>query len=809
MKDQLYLVWQYIKHGKLKTFFTLCVFVMAVSLMASLIFLKTSNDTFIQQQETYGSGDYQLSVDVVNRSSIYIDEALIEDSIAVYDYAVSPQTNGSYILLRNVTEHTNIQGFRIWSGSFPKAEGDVLISREYSKNHGLQLQDNFTIETGNRFLNQSNVNAETDYSNDEKYVKASSITLHVTGIYEPEITTNSVAIQDEMILYYPHIGNTGMEYIKLKPAAADSWDQIKNNPLLNINTHGEDLLLHSAPDNPIGTVLTFISFITIVLLVLLISNILSVTIKERSRQLGVLRTIGATKLQLVSFTMTEVFLYAVVAIPIGIGIAVGISLFLLKKMTELTSVSEWLPFTYRLVIDYRELAAICILILFIAAAACLLALYPAIKATPISLIKETQGNKKIKGKSYYFTEHLFGIEGMIGKCYHKQNKRGKFTTLMALTISFILLFTGAITMRMLASSYQNEADKVSVFFKNINTADQYDTILKLKDQCIADNNLEDYSFKSSLILNNIGVSDDQFNTDALAVINKGSLSLQIVALDNGTHLFNDNKQAILRDNVTVENEKGESGVYSYFDSSISEFTFQYPYVRDRNSIFLSFTLIPDEISTVDMDTIQMNPTLYVSPQRMKTIIQELQQNKITDFTIANSLLLQDQNSKNIVIDIKEKQEQHNGWIMNVLQQDKNAVEAVTESFTLVLSGITLMMIIISIINLLCVAIHNVISKKKEYAILLSLGIKRKQLLKLLLFENTLTLCKAYLLSIPFTIVVYSILFFQLFRTRAVFFLPWDFLFYSFLFVCILLLIIVLSSYQVFKKCNIIQSIYED
>ena len=204
---------------------------------------------------------------------------------------------------------------------------------------------------------------------------------------------------------------------------------------------------------------------------------MSIIIKERSRQYGVLKSIGAEKKQIFVLSIIEICLYALVAIPAGIALSLIIITFVLDKLEKVLNINDMFPFTYELPMDSNVFIWIIIFLLFLIILSCVISIKPILKTEAISLIRETSENRNKIKHSFYFTEHLFGIECMIGKCYYKQYKKGKVTLLLSLTLSFILLFSGIITLDLIHYNNTGE-DSIIVSFKNINTSKQYEEILQ-------------------------------------------------------------------------------------------------------------------------------------------------------------------------------------------------------------------------------------------------------------------------------------------------------------------------------------------
>ena len=169
---------------------------------------------------------------------------------------------------------------------------------------------------------------------------------------------------------------------------------------------------------------------------------------------------------------------------------------------------------------------------------------PILKTEAISLIRETSENRNKIKHSFYFTEHLFGIECMIGKCYYKQYKKGKVTLLLSLTLSFILLFSGIITLDLIHYNNTGE-DSIIVSFKNINTSKQYEEILQQFNKCVSDDHIQNYVFKSSLIMNNIYVSKHFLNEKIIKLDGASTISINVIGCKTKEKLFNDIHEGFL------------------------------------------------------------------------------------------------------------------------------------------------------------------------------------------------------------------------------------------------------------------------
>ena len=159
----------------------------------------------------------------------------------------------------------------------------------------------------------------------------------------------------------------------------------------------------------------------------LIYNAFSISISERTRQFGLLSSVGATKKQLRSSVFFEAFAVSVVGIPLGIlvGIAgIGVTLHLIgDKFMDLGGFS--IPMRLEITPAAILIAiAVAVITVFISA------LIPSKRATRISAIEAIRQTSDIsvkpkKVRTSRITYKLFGLPGMLAQKYYKRSRKSR------------------------------------------------------------------------------------------------------------------------------------------------------------------------------------------------------------------------------------------------------------------------------------------------------------------------------------------------------------------------------------------------
>ncbi len=184
----------------------------------------------------------------------------------------------------------------------------------------------------------------------------------------------------------------------------------------------------------------------------LIYNAFSISVAQRTREFGLLRSLGATKKQLRSMVVTEALSVSAVGIPLGVlsgilGMAVtfrfmGSSLSAL--IMDAGSDTLGTPVFALHVTPMAVLAAAVIGLVTVLISAWI----PSRRATRVSAIDAIRqaGDVKIKPKEVKtspLTYKLFGLEGAIAGKHFKRNRKGYRATVVSLFMSVVLFISAS------------------------------------------------------------------------------------------------------------------------------------------------------------------------------------------------------------------------------------------------------------------------------------------------------------------------------------------------------------------------------
>lgn len=351
-------------------------------------------------------------------------------------------------------------------GRFPENSDEIVISSHIRSNGGVdyELGETITLSLGMRITEDGSIftDNETYYEEGETLDVKETRTYKIVGIvsrsiYEdysapgysvfakaedlkPDDMINSFVIYKSTKNIYSKVdkmalllGKQGQEYNHMT-----FYDDVKtNDSLLSALGSSRYSNVNDSISQLIIVVLTLISIGCIVV----IYNSFAISVMERKKQFGLFSSIGATKKQLRHTVFFEAFIIGVIGIPlgvlgafIGIGAVISILNHLLKGIIETTLVLHAYPIF--IIIPLIFMVIVILVSAFLPA-------YKASKITPIEAIRLNDDikikNKKLKTPKWI--RKVFGIEGEIALKNMKRNKKKYRITIASLFISIVLFIS--------------------------------------------------------------------------------------------------------------------------------------------------------------------------------------------------------------------------------------------------------------------------------------------------------------------------------------------------------------------------------
>ncbi|MCI5736108.1 MAG: FtsX-like permease family protein [Eubacterium sp.] len=351
-----------------------------------------------------------------------------------------------------------------YDGALPKADNEIMVEQSLIKNNGLDLKigDEIKIAVGSRLKGDFVIMPiKGDYKFGERFEKEKDETFKVVGILHDNEPTERGAIirgvsdlsSKNLVAYGKLKHITPFSYIKIN-GIFDKFGFTKKKRVFNVGENTGLLnsrLAFSIDKNNLPQVLKLTAIGIVVFAVIFISsfamiyNSFALSVGEQIKYLGMLTSVGATRKQ------KKKTLYFEGAVLGGIGIILGIALGLLLTFisqsamnTKIASIMEGYndSIKYSTHISWWVLCLIVILAALTVFVSIISPVQKAARITAIDAIRKTD-EIKCKGKirTPFIITKLFGFEGDIAFKNLRRNGRKSRTIIACICICAVLFLS--------------------------------------------------------------------------------------------------------------------------------------------------------------------------------------------------------------------------------------------------------------------------------------------------------------------------------------------------------------------------------
>lgn len=841
-----------LKLNKKRTIVTIIGIMLSVALITAVASMYASGIKSLIKYETIIKGDFHTAFYNVPTSDIdkfvnnrNIEKLNITEGIG-YAKIDSKNEDKPYAYLKGFTKDAlNNLSVRLVKGRLPENTNEIVIPTHLKTNGrlDLKLNDSITLEVGKRIDSKGSELSQSDkYQNTagEQLVEMQTKTYKIVGIMERPATN---------IEYYTAPGYTFITYIDSKNLSGNvdiyakftkdgvkNWDktianilgvsqvlfrkvynqeieseklteQLKKTYMFDMNKYLIDLEtnpISSTSMGDLGKVLAIVIVIIVFTSIFCIKNSFDISITEKIRQYGMLRSIGATKKQIKRNVFYEATILGLIGIPLGIILGcLATYILIIISNYYLTDVIQT-GFKLELVFStYAILVAIILGIITIYFSA----LKSATRASKVSEIDSIRNSanlkissKKIKSPKYI--KKLFGIGGVISFKNLKRNKKKYRTTIISITVS-TFVFIALYSFMELAFQNVNNELKVSDFNISLST-----------------NAINDYSYSKFLKTVNLSGVEDY------AILRNSELSF------TGSHsskeyleYFGTKKENDAEEDITIfaigqkqYNKYIKSLGLKYDDIKDKVILFDKQYITsyDKNNNKIIKNIRVYDFNKGDVIT-STNNQLNLEIGAISSIGPNLLKNLSNSYLIISDEMF-DKIAKTNNLDIYYKASNAdklqdeldsylNGESYNINNQEEN-VRIMNNLFTLIaifLYGFIIVISLIGITNIFNTITTNMELRKQEFAMLKSIGMTSKEFKRMIRLESLFMGIKSLLFGILIGIIL-SYLIYLSSDSDIPYKLPIVAIIISILVVFILISLIMKYSLNKISKQNTIETI---
>lgn len=786
---------RHLKENKGRTLVTTFGIIVSVAMITAVFVAMASFLQLFADVSVVSDGNYAAQLSDVKLSSLdelYKDERIETVGLCDENYKQFKIDNGKSDRLATGSIGACDDGYfkmfiqADYDGTLPKTSDEIAVQSDFIEKNELdwQVGDIVSIPCGIRTMRDKDGEFDVTgaYLKGEKFVQQEDKQYRITAILHQNNPTSEFAL----LTYSDDLKANPTVAFQLKTLNSKSLDVVndiidKANP--GTSTVNNELLyskLSFSSDSFVAKILPLVVILLAIIMVasvFLIYNAFAMSLSEKVKYLGMLSSVGATKQQKRLSIYYEGFILALFGIPLGIGAGVagiGITLKALGKKIIATSmingvteqnVSMKVVFPIWAVLIVLGLSIITILI------SCSI---PAKKASKISTISAIRQSDEIKVKAKTlkcpkYIKVIFGYEGELAYKNLKRNGRKARVITVSIALSIVLFLSCNYFCALFANEtvaqdsmpYQigvhlDETNRESAIkeFENVDGIDDmysvtnlYYFVQKSKNyknnfEMFTDNkNLtnaysREFSNRFAVLINML--DDDMFNElcakngiDSKAYYNSNN-KCKLLLMNNVSHTANGKK--VFTDNILGSSFKEAYYPEDNLQFKITDFV-KYSNTKPCNlnnigviSLYMPYSQFVKVCKNINANDNQLsNYILGIETTDHQKVTEKLNtisdDGKYSDFS---------------VVDFSEQ------------MQTFNTIALVIQVFVY---GFVALISLITIFNIINTISSGIASRKKEFAMMKSVGITPKGFNKMIMLESAFYGIKAVIFGLPISALI--------------------------------------------------------
>lgn len=729
------------------------------------------------------------------------------------------------------------------SGHLPKNDSEILIPDHLSSNGGVRLEigQQITLQVGKRvsegyYLWQDDSFIRHENEAPEYIEKNFTKTYTVCGFYE-RASKSSCSYEPysapgyTAIVKNQNVQNAPMDFYYTMDSAnnaIDFYNQMVGKVKIYENT---DLLMAQGAYNNDNFNLVLYSLAAILIAIIifasvaLIYNAFAISVSSRTKQFGLLSSIGATKRQMKSMVFREAVFLSLIGIPIGIlcGLGgIGVTLYFIGDKFGFMDVGAE---SVKMVMDFSPLSVIAAAI--IAFITVLISAYiPSKRCASVTAIEAIRQNKDIKTgkhreiKTSKFLSKIFGFNGLLAQKYMKRDKKKYRTITASLAMSVILIISsGAFSVNLITSAtdallYGNSDLMIyPTSEENRDAEKKFEVSENIAKSAFDAGYADKYLTRMSVYLGVEEHNGEFENPEDQSKISPSVVFISDEEFDRYARKAGANPEEL----KNPENPKGilYSYVYKAKDEKTNKYK-SYP-LFSKNPDTITFGENDAEKKTFSVGAVAKAPLdiyyyhteciwdIYYPISLLKTMNLGVEEGYgvTVMFTSDNASGLENYILRN------GRQDDFEFSINNVYETNKNERDMVTVIMVFAYGFITLIALI-AVANIFNTVSTGIILRRKEFAMLKSVGMTDKGVLNILSLESLMSGIKSLVIGLPISAVVCVLIHVAISRGfETAFIVPWASIIGAVAGVFAVTFISMLYAANRLKKENILDSIRDE
>lgn len=786
-----------LKLNKKRTIVTIIGISLSVALICAITTFTVSIQKAMLEREIKTNGNYHIRVQDVSKenekyleNNAKIEELQISQEIGYAPLEQSQNENKPFAYIEGYDEKLlQNGGIVLVEGRLPENENEIVIPEHVIQNGKVnwKVGDTIELDIGNRYkgeyiLNQSNPyytdqdrldRKESGIEDDleqETFVVSTQKTYTIVGIMERLNSESYSAPGYTMITKLDKIDetkNVNMSIILKDPTEVYDFEEYLKKDLQINETNiseNQDLLYYMGifksdrVETFVITMLVIVIGIIVFTSAFVIKNSFSISLTEKTRELGMIASVGATAKQIRKSIFFEGAILGLISIPLGIVIgivAIGIVLAIVNGIINSGSTPLIDNFELHLTISGIAILVAIIVSIVMIIISLIRPSYRAGKISPIDAIRESSDIKvkknKRKYKEYKLTKRIFGIEGVIARKNFRRSRKRYRTTIFSIFLSIVLF----ISMNAFAESvfglssleYQVSRINLTVYSNNQTEEEKENYFNKIKDL----DGIKEYVILQMAYAH---IDNQKIYTEkalehysemnGLTIYSLGDEAYRNYVSELGLNYEEVKDEAILCDTrILYEYEEGKDGV-KRVETNLTNLnagdTLEYYNMEDEEgnlseegSIKIAKRADKYPLGLLFQDT---HPVIIISDEMMENFEHDVVAMHIN---AEDPYKLQEE-----IVEI-DKTNQSN--IYNA-EEDVRAARNMNLIVSIFVYGFIVVISIIGVTNIFNTITTNMALRNREFAILKSIGMTNKEFKRMIHYESFIYGLKALIFGLP-------------------------------------------------------------
>lgn len=788
-----------LKLNKKRSLVTIIGIILSTALITGVATLVSSFRSTIIEYEKQHSGDYHyMFYDVPSSDLKYIknnrnvEEVYLNENLGYSLLKNGKNPDKPYLYLKAYSKGSIEKlGFKLIDGRFPKNDNEVVISSHIKSNGGVEYKigDELNLNLGERISEGESIDQDIalEDTKNEELINESKKNYKIVGIIErpnfdvepysaPGYTVltilddNDVSGNLNVYVRYKnvrkHINTTaqiiGIDEQVLKRMSDQSDKMISDS---DIETFGkakyifavndglirwENLEFKGSTTNTLYAVSAVVIAIIIITSVFCIRNSFEISITEKTRQYGMLASVGATSKQIKKNVLYEGFVLGTIGIPIGILSGLLAILVLLKVVSNI--LKDFLGFEFIFTTNFLAIVISVILAIITIYLSARKSARKASKISPIEAIRNTD-DIKIKAKKLKtpkIIKKIFGVGGDISYKNLKRNRKKYRTTVISIIVSvsifiamnaFVQYAIGATSVyykdyeyNLVVNGREKDINQLLELAKN-DTVKKYSIIRELSVKVSKDAIEKHYTNEKKVADESVGAVNTEGNEEYIMLVAVGKDEYMRILNKNGLKYEDVKNKVILNDSAkTYISDKQVYSMYRIYDYKKGDYISAN--IENKN-IDLEIAAITDTIPMGLQSSYYSNGMFIISDEFF---------DEYKDKNDRSINLYLDSSNPNELEEIAQKSSACN-YVENIeiIAKEQNAMWLVISIF---LYGFIAVISLIGVTNIFNTITTNMELRQKEFANLKSIGMTKKEFNRMIRLESVLYGGKALIIGIP-------------------------------------------------------------